>query len=112
MSAFNAQEYWRDKPVKKWVVTLEKQRGGRVVEMDKLIVSARSEISAKRTAAANSMMNATHYGSCMLATPNDLGCRPDDECVWCDGGTAYSVKAGRNLTCNRCNGTGKREVAA
>lgn len=70
---FNAEEYWRDKPIKKWVVYLERQRGGRVVERDTKIVSASTYAMAKQTAAANSLIDPTHVGLCRLATPVDLG---------------------------------------
>lgn len=70
---FNAQEYWADKPIKKWVVRLERQSRGRAVEMDTKIVSARTEGSAKKTAIANSFINPTHIQSTRLATPVDLG---------------------------------------
>lgn len=76
MSIFNAQEYWADKPVKKWVVWLERRRGRKVLKDDIKIVSARTERGAKDTAVANSMIEPTHIRSCQLATPWDLGCTP------------------------------------
>jgi hypothetical protein len=71
---FNAAEYWADKPLKKWVVRLERQSRGRAVEMDTKIVAARTQGSAKKTAIANSFINPTHIHSVRLATPIDLGC--------------------------------------
>ena len=71
---FNPGEYWADKPLKKWVVVLERQSRGRVVRTDTKIVSASTERRAKQTAVANSYIDPTHVRSVRLATPRDLGC--------------------------------------
>jgi len=112
MSAFNAEEYWRDKPRKTWVVHLERKRGRKVLDTQKIIVSASTEQEAKRTAVANSFIKPTNYGSCRLATPADLGCISSDSCVWCSGrGQTYNYKIFKDVKCDRCRGTGKREAA-
>lgn len=79
MNGFNAEEYWKDKPSKSWVVSLTStKRVGRVKERKHhtVYVRARTSESAIRTARINTFLKGRISGHCRLATPTDLGCVP------------------------------------
>lgn len=66
--SFDANAYWANKPMKKWVVNL--YHGSR---RDERLVSASTPEGALRTAKANSTISLKAKGVARLATPEDLG---------------------------------------
>ncbi len=111
---FNAEEYWRDRPVKKCVVYLSRRSGRKVLETDTKIVAARTERGAKATAIEHCLINPTHIDHCRLATPADLGCIPAGSCAWCRGnGVLYGWRNSRHISepCSHCTGSAQRAAA-
>lgn len=68
---FNAEEYWANKLVKKWVVSLRKDTKSKHAFDIKLVVAATRE-GAIRTAKFHSKIDSPNRVSCRLATPQDL----------------------------------------
>jgi hypothetical protein len=71
---FDAEEYWKDKPFKKWVVRLATGSGKK--EQSALYwVQARNEERAIAVAkSVCTVLNGRIRGTARLATPRDLGC--------------------------------------
>lgn len=79
MIGFNAEEYWKDKPSKSWVVSLTstKRVGKTKVKKNHTVyVRARDSQRAIHTARINTFLKGKISGHCRLATPTDLGCVP------------------------------------
>lgn len=74
MNNFNAEEYWKDKLYKTWVVTLRKSQGRKVIDIDTKYIRARTKGAAIETAKYHTLMTGKLTASCRLATPTDLGC--------------------------------------
>jgi len=81
--SFEAEEFWRDKPIKKWVVDLERKkrlRKSATIEekrrhSHRMYVAARDKSGAIITAKNNTFLQKPVI--CVgirLATPDDLGC--------------------------------------
>lgn len=78
MSEFNAKEYWRDRPYKKFVVDLTATRGtgrNKVKRHQRMICGGATSQDAIRAAQENTFLVGCGRlsGSCRLATPEDLG---------------------------------------
>ena len=74
---FDAEEYWRDKPYKKWVVRLEgKNRKTGKKDSMSINVTAKTPEGAIATAKRHcALLVGKVEGSARLATPPDLGAR-------------------------------------
>jgi len=69
---FDAEEYWRDKEYKKWVVRLSKGSGKK--EQSRVYnIQARTIVRAIAAAKAYSVLTGRVRGEARLATPADLG---------------------------------------
>lgn len=69
---FDAEEYWRDKEYKKWVVRISKGYGKK--EVSRIYnITARTVERAIAAAKAYSVLTGRVRGEARLATPTDLG---------------------------------------
>lgn len=71
---FDAEEYWRDKEYKCWVVCLSKGDGKRRCTSF-FNIQARTPERAIHVAKLHSLMKGKVYGTARLATPHDLGAK-------------------------------------
>ena len=74
MQEFNADEYWKDKKYKCFVVYLSVGSGKKICT-SKINVQARNEERAVHVAKLNSMLKGNVQGFARLAEPRDFGIR-------------------------------------
>jgi hypothetical protein len=73
-NGFDAEEFWRDKQHKKYVVHLNRDQGRKTFS-DTLLIQARNPERAFLCAKRHSLLKGRVYGRVRLARPEDLGAR-------------------------------------
>lgn len=74
LNDFDPVAYWGERPV--WVVTFDPTSQYLRREQRTVYVRARTRDGAIRTARANCSLRPALLESCRMATPQDLGCKP------------------------------------